>query len=196
MSRRVSLAVVLGFLTLPAIGRAQYGDGYAAPPPPPPLMPFNPNVGFNPMMSPEWQQMMMQKMAAQEQAAFQQEVQAYQAWAKANPKEAAAMEKAYRAQMDPNAGATARRTTKKKTATKAAATKGAKPLAKGAKPVAKGTIPPEDAAAEESPTAATAATAAAKTPAATTTPAPTTTPPSRLRSARQGAAKAAAPAPK
>ena len=111
---------VLGLLTLATVGRAQYaGDGDApAPPPPPPLMPFNPAVGFNPTMSPEWQQMMMQKMAAQEQAAFQQQVQAYQAWAKANPKEAAAMEKAYRAQMDPNAGIAARRPRKKTAATK------------------------------------------------------------------------------
>ena len=64
------------------------------------------------MMTPEWQQaggnyqaweqLMMQKMAAQQQAAFQQQTQAYQAWAKANPKEAAALEKAYKAQMDPN----------------------------------------------------------------------------------------------
>src|SRR4051794_3443932 len=104
--------MALGLLSLPVIARAQYGgDAYA--PAPPQAMPFVPAPAFNPMLTPEWrqaggnyqawEQLMMQKMAAQEQAAFQQQAQAYQAWAKANPKEAAALEKAYKSQMNPNA---------------------------------------------------------------------------------------------
>jgi hypothetical protein len=170
VSSRVVLAVVLGLLALPAIGRAQYG-GYPAAPPP--VSPYG-QGGYNPVMSPEMQQMMMQRMAAEEQAAFQQQVQAYQAWAKANPKEAAALEKAYRAQMDPNAGNVARRKKKAvaKPAAKAPTAKGAKPAAKTDKPA-----PDADTDADETPTAATKAAA----------PAPS------LRSTRQGTTKAAAP---
>jgi hypothetical protein len=176
VSSRVSLAVVLGFLALPAIGRAQYG-GYPAAPPP--VSPYG-QGGYNPVMSPEMQQLMMQRMAAEEQAAFQQQVQVYQAWAKANPKEAAALEKAYRAQMDPNAGNVARR--KKKAVAKPAAKA---PAANGAKPAAKSEKPAADAEAEESPTAATKA--------ATTAAAPTAAATSNLRSTRQTTAKAAGP---
>ncbi len=176
MSLRVSLAVLLGFLTLPAISRAQYG-GYPAAPPP--VSPYG-QGGYSPMMSPEMQQLMIQRMAAEEQAAFQQQIQAYQAWAKANPKEAAALEKAYRAQMDPNAGTAARR--KKKAVAKPSAKA---PAAKGARPAAKPEKPAEGADAEESPTATTKA--------ATTSAATAAAPASNLRSTRQGAAKAAAP---
>jgi hypothetical protein len=176
--QRIGLAAVLGILAAPALALGQYGDPYGAAPPSQVMTPFAPGPAFNPMLTPEWQQaggnfeawqrLMMQKMASQEQAAFQQQTQAYQAWAKANPKEAAALEKAYRAQMDPGAAnPAARRSTSKKKAT----TKAAPKTAKGAKPPAKAAQP-----------AAAAPDEATDTAAAPTKPAAT----SKLKAARQG----------
>lgn len=90
MARPVGPTVAMGLLLMPPIARAQYGgDAYASALPQP--VPYVPAPAFNPMMTPEWrqaggdyqawEQLMMQKMAAQEQAAFQQQVQAYQEWA-------------------------------------------------------------------------------------------------------------------
>jgi hypothetical protein len=208
VARRVDLAVVLGLLLAPAIVRGQYGgDPYAPAPPPPPVMPFMPTApAFNPMMTPEWrqaggnyqvwEQLMMQKMAGQQQAAFQQQIQDYQKWAKANPKEAAALEKAYRDQMNPYGNPAAARkkkataksaaAAKSATATKGAATKSA--ATKTAKPAADAQTDEDD----ESP--ARTATASRPTPTPPAATKPSTTPASKP--ARPGASTTKPAAPK
>lgn len=105
MARRLGFAVALTILTVPGLVQAQYGRRFGGA-----MTPFGPV--YNPAMTPEWrqsggnpevwQQLMMQKMAAQQQAAFQKQVQAYQKWAKANPKEAAALEKQNQAMLKAN----------------------------------------------------------------------------------------------
>jgi hypothetical protein len=101
VSRRFGLAVVLGLMVMPSMAHAQRGRNMPA------MTPYGPV--YNPTQTPEWrqsggnyevwQQIMMQKMAAQEQAAFQKQLADYQKWAKANPAAAKALQEANNAQV-------------------------------------------------------------------------------------------------
>ena len=89
MSRRIVLSIAIGLALVPSIASAQMRRNRNAP-----AMTADGPV-YNPTQTPEWrqaggnyevwQQLMMQKMAAQQQAAFQKQQAAYQKWAKANP---------------------------------------------------------------------------------------------------------------
>jgi ATPase subunit of ABC transporter with duplicated ATPase domains len=101
VSRLLGLAVVLGLMVMPSMAHAQRGRNVPA------MSPYGPI--YNPTQTPEWrqaggnyevwEQIMMQKMAAQEQAAFQKQLAAYQKWAKANPAAAKALQDANNAQV-------------------------------------------------------------------------------------------------
>jgi len=88
MTRRFSLlAMLVGLLAVPSAAQAQHRGNRNAPA----MTPYGPV--YNPTQTPEWrqaggnyavwQQIMMQKMAAQEQAAFQKELAQYQKMLKA-----------------------------------------------------------------------------------------------------------------
>ncbi len=89
MSRRSAIAMLAGLLILPTIAHAQRGMGRFRNSP---AMSADGPV-FNPTMTPEWQQaggnmevwqqIMAQKMAAREQAAFQKQLAEYQKLLKA-----------------------------------------------------------------------------------------------------------------
>jgi hypothetical protein len=82
VARYFGLALVFGFLLLPTAAQAQYRRGRYAQP----MTADGP--AYNPALTPEWrqaggnyavwEQIMMNKMAAQEQAAFQKQLAAYQ----------------------------------------------------------------------------------------------------------------------
>jgi type II secretory pathway pseudopilin PulG len=98
--------MVLGLFLMPAAAYGQRGMRYG-----PAMTPDGPV--YNPATTPEWrqaggnfevwQQIMMNKMAIQQQQQFQKQLQAYQKqvqeyekWKKANPDKAAALEKSQR----------------------------------------------------------------------------------------------------